>query len=53
MDGQYWSEQEKVYLGLFENKEDARKTYDEAAIKYFGEFARINKDEQKINSFHQ
>lgn len=30
------------HLGFFNNKEDAAKAYNEAAIKYFGEFARIN-----------
>lgn len=35
----------KEYLGIFENKEDARIAYDNAAILNFGEFARINKDE--------
>ena len=32
----------KVSLGCYKNKEDAAKAYNEAAIKYFGEFARIN-----------
>ena len=31
------------HLGLFGNILDAVKTYNEAAIKYFGEFAWINK----------
>lgn len=30
-------------LGYFNNKLDAAKAYNEAAIKYFGKFARINK----------
>lgn len=29
-------------LGIFMNKEDAAKAYNEAAIKYHGEFARLN-----------
>lgn len=31
-----------VHLGTFSNIEDASRAYDEAAQKYFGEFARIN-----------
>ncbi len=30
------------YLGVFINKEDAAKAYNEAALKYHGEFARLN-----------
>lgn len=31
------------FIGLYNTKEDAAKAYNEAALKYFGEFARLNK----------
>ena len=41
-----------IYLGYFKDKKDAAKAYNEAAIKYHGEFASpniIDYDENKIN----
>ena len=35
--------QKLIHLGQFDNPEDAAKCYNEAAVKYFGEFAYLNK----------
>lgn len=32
----------RISLGYFDNKENAAKAYNKAAIKYFGEYARLN-----------
>jgi len=36
------SKKKNLYIGLFKNKLDAAKAYNEAALKYHGEFARLN-----------
>lgn len=38
------------YLGIFENKDMAAKAYNNAAIKYFGEFALLNEIKDEINT---
>jgi hypothetical protein len=35
-------EGKQKYLGTFPSREEAAKAYNEAALKYFGEFARLN-----------
>ena len=52
--GAYWHESKgkwisdikvegkKIHLGAFDTKEEAALAYNEGAIKYFGEFARLN-----------
>ncbi len=36
------SNNKQTHLGCFENEKDAALAYNQAAIKYFGEFARLN-----------
>lgn len=37
-----WVNSKNKHLGYFDNLEDAKKTYNDAAIKYFGIYAHLN-----------
>jgi hypothetical protein len=39
-----------IYLGVFNTKQEAAKVYNEAAIKFFGEFALLNNIEEIKNN---
>lgn len=43
-------QRKKIHLGYFEDKIDASKSYDNAAIKYFGEFASLNFERNTVCS---
>lgn len=56
--GVYWFKRDKLWvagigynkktynLGRFKNKHDAAKAYNNAAVKYFGKYAKLNKIEE-------
>ena len=45
--GMIWVNKTNVFLGYFDDKRDAVRAYDEAARKYYGEFARPNLNTEK------
>lgn len=40
---QIWFENKKIHIGVFKSIIDAARAYNEAAVKYHGEFANLNK----------
>jgi hypothetical protein len=41
-------DRKKIGLGIHETAEEAARAYNEAAVKYFGEFARLNKIPEEL-----